>query len=91
VLQQHLGYKAGIPTYLIATYVAMSRLHDNVHWASDVAFGTGLGIMIGRSVTWHGRNFYGYTVTPAPIIVRGGGGIIIMAHAAPPPASVPDR
>ncbi len=26
ILQQHLGYKAGIPTYLVATYVAMSRL-----------------------------------------------------------------
>jgi len=91
VLQQHLGYKAGIPTYLIASYVAMSRLHDNVHWASDVAFGTGLGIMIGRYVTWHGRNFYGYNITPAPVVVRGGGGIIFVAHAAPPPASVPDR
>lgn len=28
VLQQHPGYKAGIPTYALATYVAMSRLHD---------------------------------------------------------------
>lgn len=60
ILQQHLGYKAGIPTYLIATYVAMSRLHDNRHFASDVAFGAAVGIIIGRSVTWHGRNFYGY-------------------------------
>jgi len=59
ILQQHLGYKAAIPTYLIATYVAMSRLHDNVHWASDVVMGAATGIMIGRSVTWHGRNFYG--------------------------------
>ena len=31
ILQQHLGYKAGVPTYLVASYVAMSRLHDNVH------------------------------------------------------------
>jgi len=58
VLQQHLGYKAGIPTYLIASYVAMSRLHDNRHYASDVVFGAALGVVIGRSVTWHGRNFY---------------------------------
>lgn len=91
VLQQHLGYKAGIPTYLIAAYVAMSRLHDNVHFASDVVFGTGLGIMIGRSVTWHGRNFYGYNVTPAPMIVRGGGGIMFVLHADPPAAPVPNR
>jgi membrane-associated phospholipid phosphatase len=91
VLQQHLGYRAGIPTYLIASYVAMSRLHDNVHWASDVAFGTGLGIMIGRSVTWHGRNFYGYNVTPAPMLLPHGAGVIFVAHADPPPAPVRDR
>ena len=70
VLQQHLGYKAGLPTYLIASYVAMSRLHDNRHYASDVVFGAAAGIVIGRSVTWHGRNFYG-SVMPVP----GGGGI----------------
>jgi membrane-associated phospholipid phosphatase len=60
ILQQHLGYRAGVPTYLAATYVAMSRLHDNRHFASDVVFGAAVGIVIGRSVTWHGRNFYGY-------------------------------
>ena len=72
VLQQHLGYKAGVPTYLIASYVAMSRLHDNVHFASDVAFGAGLGILIGRSVTWHGRNFYA-----SPMLVPKGYGIMV--------------
>lgn len=66
VLQQHLGYKAAIPTYLIATYVAMSRLHDNRHYASDVIFGAANGIVIGRSVTWHGRNFWG-NLTPVPV------------------------
>jgi membrane-associated phospholipid phosphatase len=67
VLQQHLGYKAAIPTYLIATYVAMSRLHDNRHYASDVVFGAATGIVVGRSVTWHGRNFWGdLHVTPVP-------------------------
>jgi membrane-associated phospholipid phosphatase len=73
VLQQHLGYKAGLPTYLIASYVAMSRLHDNVHYASDVAMGAATGIIIGRSVTWHGRNFYGQ-LQPTP-----GGVALVMA------------
>ena len=31
VLQQHLGWKAAVPTYAIATYVAASRVHDNRH------------------------------------------------------------
>jgi membrane-associated phospholipid phosphatase len=68
VLQQHLGYKAAIPTYLIASYVAMSRLHDNRHYASDVVMGAATGIIAGRSVTYHGRNFWG----AAPAIVPGG-------------------
>jgi hypothetical protein len=72
VLQQHLGYKAGVPTYLIATYVAASRLHDNRHFASDVIFGAATGIVIGRSVTWHGRNFYA-----SPMLVPNGAGLLV--------------
>ncbi len=56
VLQQHLGWKAAVPTYLIASYVAISRLHDNRHFASDVVAGATEGIIVGRAVTWHGRN-----------------------------------
>jgi membrane-associated phospholipid phosphatase len=70
ILQQHLGYKAAIPTYLIASYVAMSRLHDNNHYASDVIAGAATGIIIGRSVTYHGRNFWG-----GPMFVPGGAGV----------------
>jgi membrane-associated phospholipid phosphatase len=70
VLQQHLGYRAAIPTYLVSSYVAMSRLHDNRHFASDVVFGAAMGIVIGRSVTFHGRNFYG-----SPALVPGGAAI----------------
>ncbi len=67
VLQQHLGYKAAIPTYLIASYVATSRLHDNRHYASDVVMGAVTGVIVGRSVTYHGRNFWG-----GPVVVPGG-------------------
>jgi membrane-associated phospholipid phosphatase len=63
VLQQHLGWKAAVPTYLIASYVAMSRLHDNRHYLSDVVFGAATGVIVGRAVTWHGRN--NYPVAPA--------------------------
>lgn len=75
VLQQHLGYRAGIPTYTIASWVAMSRLHDNRHYASDVVFGAAIGIVVGRSVTWHGRNYYA-----SPMLVPGGGGIMVAAR-----------
>ena len=72
VLQQHLGWKAAVPTYSIASYVAISRLHDQRHFASDIAFGAATGIIIGRSVTWHGRNFYG-----RPVVVPGGAGVMV--------------
>ena len=75
VLQQHLGYRAAIPTYLAASYVAMSRLHDNRHYASDVVFGAAMGVVIGRSVTWHGRNFYA-----TPSLVPGGAGILLASR-----------
>ncbi len=72
VLQQHLGWKAALPTYTVATYVAISRLHDRRHYASDVAFGAAAGIIVGRSVTWHGRNFYA-----SPMLLPRGAGIIV--------------
>jgi membrane-associated phospholipid phosphatase len=72
VLQQHLGWQAAVPTYSVASYVAISRLHDNRHFASDVAAGAAEGIIIGRSVTWHGRNFYG-----TPVVSRGTIGMMV--------------
>jgi membrane-associated phospholipid phosphatase len=73
VLQQHLGWKAAVPTYVLATYVATSRLHDNRHFASDVVFGAATGIVVGRSVTWHGRNDWHLSMAALP---GGLGGII---------------
>lgn len=72
VLQQHLGWKAALPTYTIASYVAISRLRDQRHYPSDVAFGAAEGIIIGRSVTWHGRNFYA-----TPLLVPKGAGVMV--------------
>jgi membrane-associated phospholipid phosphatase len=72
VLQQHLGWKWAVPTYSIASYVAMSRLADDRHWASDVMAGAAEGIIIGRSVTWHGRNFYA-----SPMLLPKGGGVMV--------------
>ena len=73
VLQQHFGWRAAVPTYLVASYVAMSRLHDERHFASDVVAGATEGIIIGRSVTFHGRNYFA-----SPMIVPGGVGISVM-------------
>jgi membrane-associated phospholipid phosphatase len=81
VLQQHLGWKWAVPTYSIASYVAISRLVDQRHYASDVAFGASEGIIVGRSVTWHGRNYYA-----SPLLMPKGAGIMVSVTPRPQPS-----
>ena len=50
ILQQHFGWKVGLPAYAVATYVAASRVQMKRHYVSDVTFGAALGIVAGRSV-----------------------------------------
>jgi membrane-associated phospholipid phosphatase len=57
VLQRHFGWKAGLPAYAVASYVAASRVEMKRHYLSDVAFGAALGIVAGRTVPiGHGRS-----------------------------------
>jgi hypothetical protein len=56
-LERHFGWKGAVPAYIFASYVAISRLPDNRHWLSDVVFGSSVGIIAGRTVTRHGREF----------------------------------
>jgi hypothetical protein len=76
-LWRHLGWKAAVPTYTLATYVATSRLHKDVHFLSDVVFGAAIGVVSGRAVTHHDRHFYGRL---QPIRLPGGGvGVAVVA------------
>jgi hypothetical protein len=66
VIERHLGFRGAVPTFAIASYVAMSRLHDNRHFLSDVLFGGALGMASGWTVVGrHGRS--SYAVAPVPI------------------------
>ena len=49
VLREHFGWKWGAPAYAVGAYVSVSRMVDNKHWASDVVFGTAIGIVSGRA------------------------------------------
>jgi membrane-associated phospholipid phosphatase len=74
-LERHLGWKGAVPAYLFASYVAISRLPANRHWLSDVAFGASVGVIAGRTVTRHGRDFP-FVIAPAAkgvqiVYVRG--------------------
>ena len=77
VIERHLGWKKAVLGYGIASYVAASRLHDNVHYLSDVAFGAALGTIAGRTVTEHGPTTWSFVPTLAP----GSGGILLMRVA----------
>ena len=72
VLERHLGWKYSALGYVVASYVAASRLHDNRHWLSDVTFGAAVGAIAGRTVTVHGRNYWNV----GPVSVPGGAGIM---------------
>lgn len=69
VLERHFGYRNAWPTFLIAGYVAASRLHDNKHFLSDVLFGSALGIASGWTVVGR-RGRDEYALLPVP--TRGG-------------------
>ena len=56
-LERHLGWKYAVPAYIFSSYVAISRLPANRHWLSDAVFGSTVGIIAGRTVTRHGRDF----------------------------------
>jgi membrane-associated phospholipid phosphatase len=44
-----------IPIYAAATGVALSRVHDNKHWASDVMMGAAIGYCVGKVVMKSGN------------------------------------
>jgi membrane-associated phospholipid phosphatase len=66
VIERHLGWKKSVLWYVIASYVAASRLHDNRHYLSDVVFGAAVGSIAGRTVTRHGREVWTLSPTPVP-------------------------
>ena len=69
VLQQHLGWRVGVPAYAFAGFVGASRMASSKHYLSDVLLGAGVGIAAGRTVTVHmGRQQFALGAAPT----RGG-------------------
>jgi membrane-associated phospholipid phosphatase len=75
-LERHLGWKNAVPAYIFSSYVAISRVPANRHWFSDAVFGSAVGIIAGRTVTRHGREF------PVTAIVVPGGAAIMYIRPA---------
>ena len=71
--QRHLGWRNSVLGYAVASYVAASRLHDNVHYLSDVVFEAAVGSIAGRTVVHHEADYWAFAPTPVP------GGVAIVA------------
>jgi len=74
VLQDHYGWKVGVPAFLAAGYTAASRVVDNQHWTSDVVFGAALGVACARTVTIKYRES---RVSIAPVVSRKNAGLVV--------------
>jgi hypothetical protein len=74
VLEDHYGWKAGLPAFIIASYTAASRVVENWHWTSDVVFGAALGVASARTVT---IKFRESRVSIAPVAVPKGGAVMV--------------
>ena len=77
VLQEHYGWKVGVPVFAAAAYTAASRVTVNKHWASDVAFGAVVGMVSGRIAT---RQLRDYRLSVSPVVLNGGAAILVTAR-----------
>ncbi len=79
VAQQHYGWKVGIPAYLLAGMMGVSRIHEDKHWLSDVVAGAGLGYIVGRTVVRVNsrplERAAGATWSVSPIVARHARGV----------------
>jgi len=50
VADHHYGWKVGLPAYVLASGVGLSRIESNRHHLSDVLAGATLGFIVGRTV-----------------------------------------
>jgi hypothetical protein len=69
--------RLGIPAYVLASLVGVSRLRSNAHWLSDVLAGAALGHIVGRAVVRQngepkdGEGSAGTTSSAIPIMISG--------------------
>jgi hypothetical protein len=75
-LERHLGWRGAVPAYVLSSYVAISRVPANRHWLSDAVFGASVGIIAGRTVTRHGREF------PVFVTAVPGGAAVVYSRSS---------
>ena len=75
VVYKYFGARWGIPAFIVASYVGLSRLQENKHYLSDVIAGGVLGGYIGLQVA----NYRGVNkqITIHPVMNRKSPGIVL--------------
>jgi membrane-associated phospholipid phosphatase len=79
VLQDHYGWKVGLPAFLVASYTAASRVALNQHWTSDVVFGAALGMASARTVT---IKFRESRLVVSPVVAGRRGAVVVSVARA---------
>ncbi len=77
VAASQYGWKAGVPAYVLASFVGYTRMESNKHYLSDVLFGAGLGIACGRAVFKVRRRGHPDRYAFTPFVSPGGGGVAV--------------
>ena len=74
------GWEAAVFAFPIATFVGVTRLHDDAHWLSDTVGGAFLGILIGRatyydSSAWEKSTSSSFQIQLMPVIQHDVSGV----------------
>lgn len=72
------GWKVGIPSFLLASFVGYTRMEGKNHYLSDVLFATGVGIASGRAVYKVRRRAHPDRYSFAPFVSPGGCGVAVV-------------
>jgi membrane-associated phospholipid phosphatase len=60
-LRKHYGWQYGLPAYVVATYVAYSRVQAHEHYIRDVVAGAAIGFASSYFIT---KPYYGWNIRP---------------------------
>jgi hypothetical protein len=73
VLARHLGWRWAVPAYIVASYVAVSRLQGNRHYLSDVVFGGTVGFVAAQTATRQRTSSFAVV----PVALPGGVAVVV--------------
>jgi membrane-associated phospholipid phosphatase len=63
VLFEHFGWKVGVPSFAVASFIGWTRVRDSQHWLTDVLVGASLGTAVGHAVS-SGHRARSWTFVP---------------------------